>query len=382
MKKKIFAPLLCLCFFLTCGLAGCLDKDKETDPNEAVNGEQEATDNLPDSIKELMANAEEGDLFVVVTRDSPDLHQALTAEKSTDIGLPEYSAGDGLEKEKAYIIPLFDEVQFKMEKIEYLSTYDFFELEDVLSEFTGNRGDIFSLDIFLTESIPPIRLLAIHPHATKLAVWDCSYFGMGDDQAIYISTENTLLPIAEYSNLNNLSIAAAVSAIYYRNSPELPQYVTPEELLSGPETYWYTLAHALTLFENDERGLYTWTKGEVPCHIVHDCGEAIFPDLGPPELDDSYFSWPDKDPSAGKNYGKEPCGLTPFDFGNALSYEVYDAGMTVEPKKGYVLVKIASDTILDEDVFYRVEWEANDILDLMSPFQYHMTGITKIEPKG
>lgn len=402
MKKRLLITILCLCLLL-CGcsilerLEGMRGKDESSEDSSGAPAQKEQSGSSgkmkpsfgsfgqknpqesPDGgvIAEILGGAGEGDLFAVVQNPSSRFYRPLEQESFRQIDLPDLSFGLG--QERVFLVLLAEEARISVESVDYLSAFQHFEMTGTLAAVEGKRGDVFAMDTYLAEVIPNVRVAAVPSREIALGLWYSTYDGSGEVEIQYISEDDLLQPLDEYSVIASLSAAAAIQAAVDRQTPDPPEHITPEELMWTPIQYWYTVSAALTLIQDKELGMFGWPSAQLPCSVVHACGEALFPELAHPELDTTFFSWPDPDPTSGRNYGSELCTMLPFDYGNTVSWEVLGTGFDPREKTGFVAVQVDSGYILDQPVIYRVDWVGDPLLDIHSPFSYRLTGLTKLE---
>ncbi|HOO25856.1 MAG TPA: hypothetical protein PKW24_04535 [Clostridiales bacterium] len=377
MKKRLL--ILCLCLSLLLSACGKTEKTQGDSTEQILNtavGEITATsaENFSPVVGKVLRKAEKDSVFAVVTDSMSDLYKELSAEAAEEIKYTPVDAS--LPLEKVFVLVVADSVDFWLESVNYIAEFNFFEKSKPLAEFSGKRGNLFCFDVFLPEGAPSTRLVAAKTASQHLAAWPCGYDGLGEG-AIYVGPENAFGSVY-MAGLEKLSIAAAVAASIEGNRPEIPKIITPVQLMWADNQYWYTIAHALTLILNDFKGAYTWNSAEVPCHIVHDCGRALFPDLDYPEPDDTYFKWPSDDPESGENYKDTPCKMIPFDYGDSVTFEVIKSEVTARGK-AYVELRVDSKSMLEKPLKFKVNWEAAEYMDLSTPFPYRLTDLQLID---
>lgn len=370
MKTRLAACFICVFLFLTACTRTPSDDTTSTTKESAIESSQAAIEGSA-AVKAVVEGADKSSVFALITPSSGALYEDFQEEDARKMG---YKYDDMAMLESVYILTLAESVDFTLEKVEYNPNFSYFEKDSDLVKFGAKRGDLFVLNVSLPEGAPNMRLVAAESGYMRLAAWPCAYIGTGDAGAIYISPNKAFDDMGTDSPIAQLSIAAVTAAAIERNTPEPAETVRPEDLMWTANKYWYTLAHALTLMVDGIKGSYNWQNTQIPCHIVHDCGLAIFPELTHPELDDTYFTWPDSDPNSGRNYGSELCRMLPYDYGNTISFEVH-AVQARGDGTAYVDLTIDSDRVLEKPLKYRVEWQENLIGDLTTPFPYHMTKI-------
>ncbi len=354
-------------------IARLLDKSQRVLPKDTP-----VEENKPGNIiEEILKGGGADDFFAVVANPTSKSYQALLKENSISIDIPKNSFG--LDEEKVFLIPISDNITFSLESIEYKSIVNHFYKEGVIAEKKAKKGELLSFSTYLAESAPQMRIVGVPEWYMSLGVWYCAYDGKGDSDVVYVGAASALNPIKNNINIESLSVAAAISTALERETPELPTHMTPEDLLWTPYVYWRTVTDALTLIANNELGEYQYTQVQFPCYSVHACGEALFPELAHPELDTTYFVWPDAVLTSGVNYGGENCIMQPSDYGNSVIWDVLESKDNPDKKSGFVIVKVSSEYTLEKPVTYKVEWEADMYQDLQSPFQYHLKGLTKID---
>lgn len=354
-------------------VARLLDKNQRVLPKDIIM-EKVNENNI---VENILDNAGKRDIFAIVSNPNSKTYQALLEEESIQIDTPEDSFG--LADERVFIIPISEEVTIKLENVDYNSTLNYFYRPEIVVEKEGKKGEVLYFDTYLPEGIPQMRVIVVPQYEIRLGAWYCQYDGEGTGDVVYISDTSAFQPIKNNSNIESLSVAATVTAILSKQTSEISEYITPEKILWKPEIYWDTIVEALTLIADKESGMFEWTSVEFPCQAVHKCGEALFPELSHPILEEEFFIWPDENHTSGINYGFENCIMYPADYGNIVAWKVLESKDNSDNKSGYVVVEAYSKYHLEKPVIYKVNWEADIYQDMMSPFQYHLVGLTKLE---
>ena len=295
------------------------------------------------------------DMLLIIPATEAEIYAELGA-KANDIYIGD--RWSELEKDIFLLVPMKDNLNLRLDVVSFNDkSYELNEIK-VLQNLEINTNESYKLEVFITESIPDLRLTV--EHGGKMAEWFNQYNGVGDGVSFIGSEPAKLYKIDEFENLISLSAALATS-----------KHILPE-WYEDDSAFWQTIAHAITIDTAADYG-DTITIGE---DEFYEYIEAIFPGM---------TMWPELVPQivydeSSASYEIEPCLYGDYTFWEHVYTDVNEDGSGCT-----MLIELwFPDESADIPVYYNVKWSnaSKEYEYEGETFKYYNVGVELLEAMG